>query len=140
MNIDRLKIKVDIQATQFKIQFPENYHFGLSSEDRLELEVNNELSNDLHSKMLELIDKMYLNITMTKQEVDYQTWLINSVENIVKQRIQLTSNNEAVKLKTIKKYLEIIEYELGAKEIKKHIKQAQKPTIKKPSKRWYQKT
>jgi hypothetical protein len=139
MNIDRLKIKVDIQATQFKIQFPENYHFVLSSEDRLELEVNNELSNDLHSKMLELIDKMYLNVTMSKQELDYQTWLINSVESIVKQRIGLASNNEAVKLKTIKKYLEIIEYELGAKEIKKQIKQAQKP-IKKPSKRWYQKT
>jgi hypothetical protein len=139
MNIDRLKIKVDIQATQFKIQFPENYHFVLSSDDKLELEVNNELSNDLHSKMLELIDKMYLNITMTQQELDYQTWLINSAESIVKQRIQLASNNEAVKLKAIKKYLEIIEYELQPKKIKKQIKQAQKP-IKKPSKRWYQKT
>ena len=139
MNIDKLKIKVDIQATQFKIQFPKNYHFGLSSEDRLELEVNNELSNDLHSKMLEMLDKMYLNVNMTKQELDYQIWLINSAENIVKQRIQLTSNNEAIKLKTIKKYLDVIEYELGAKEIKKQIKQAQKP-MKKPSKRWYQKT
>lgn len=138
MNIDKLKIKVDIQATQFKIQFPKNYHFGLSSEDRLELEVNNELSNDLHSKMLEMLDKMYLNVNMTKQELDYQIWLINSAENIVKQRIQLTSNNEAIKLKTIKKYLDVIEYELGAKEIKKQIKQAQKP-MKKPSKRWYQK-
>lgn len=138
MNIDSLKIKVDIQATQFKIQFPKNYHFGLSSEDRLELEVNNELSNDLHSKMLEMLDKMYLNVNMTKQELDYQIWLINSAENIVKQRIQLTSNNEAIKLKTIKKYLDVIEYELGAKEIKKQIKQAQKP-MKKPSKRWYQK-
>lgn len=138
MNIDSLKIKVDVQATQFKIQFPKNYHFGLSSEDRLELEVNNELSNDLHSKMLEMLDKMYLNVNMTKQELDYQIWLINSAENIVKQRIQLTSNNEAIKLKTIKKYLDVIEYELGAKEIKKQIKQAQKP-MKKPSKRWYQK-
>lgn len=139
MNIDRLKIKAEIQPNQFVIQFPRSFHFMLSSEDKLEIQVNDDLSNDLHSKMLELIDKMYLNVTMTKQELDYQTWLINSVENIVKQRIQLASNNEAIKLKTIKKYLEIIEYELGAKEIKKQIKQAQKP-IKKPSKRWYQKS
>lgn len=139
MNIDRLKIKAEIQPNQFVIQFPRSFHFMLSSEDKLEIQVNDDLSNDLHSKMLELIDKMYLNVTMTKQELDYQTWLINSAENIVKQRMQLTANNEAIKLKTIKKYLEIIEYELGAKEIKKQIKQAQKP-IKKPSKRWYQKS
>lgn len=135
MNIDSLKIKADIQPNQFVIQFPRSFHFMLSSEDKLEIQVNDDLSNELHTKMLELIDKMYLNKNMTQQELDYQTWLINSAENIVKQRMQLTANNEAIKLKTIRKYLDIIEHELQPKKIKK---QVQKP-IKKPSKRWYKK-
>ena len=140
------KLNIDIRSDAFVIEFNENRHFNLSTESKLEIEVNKQESDELHTKFLKLLDAMQLKIAMTKAESEYQKRLITALENIVKQRMRLSSQSKLIKLQSIKKYLEVIEYELeldkpkqDKKQDKKHIKQAQKP-IKKPSKRWYKKT
>jgi len=126
-------LEIEFDGLGFYVKPPEGLNFKLPLESKIKIESLEKQSDELHAKFLKGLERMNLKISMTKDEVEYQNWLLSQLKKIVLIRSNIYRVVSSEKIEAAKLFLDVLSRDFKSVT---PMTPATKNTVKKPSKRW----